>query len=77
MTRWRAAVGDEAAGERHAVHRRGHGMLAHAVMDVVAGEAAFADGHVVLGTRAVGARKIRRTADQLRQHRHQVIERQL
>ena len=32
-----AAVGDDAAVQRHAVHRRGHAVLAHAVMDVAAG----------------------------------------
>ena len=34
----RAAIGDEPAVQRDAVHRRRHGMLAHAVMDVAAGE---------------------------------------
>ena len=40
----RAAVGHEAAVQRQAVHGRGHGVLAHAVVDVVAGEVAGADG---------------------------------
>ena len=34
----RAAIGNEAAVQRDAVHRRRHGVLAHAVMDVAAGE---------------------------------------
>ena len=34
----RAAIGDHPAVQRHAVHGRGHAVLAHAVVDVVAGE---------------------------------------
>ena len=33
----RAAVGNQAAVQRHAVHDRGHAELAHAVVEVVAG----------------------------------------
>ena len=33
-----AAIGHDAAMQGEAVHRRGHAVLAHAVMDVVAGE---------------------------------------
>ena len=47
----RAAVGDDAAVQRQAVHGRGHGMLAHAVVDVVAGEVALADDGLVLDER--------------------------
>ena len=73
----RAAVGNEQAVECQAVHRRGHAMLAHAVVDVVAGEISRRDRRVVLRLRAVRAREIRRAADQLGQRRHERFERHL
>ena len=70
----RAAVGHDAAVQRHAVHGRRHGVLAHAVVDVVAAEVAGRDGGVVLGARAVGAGEIGRAADQAGQRRDELLQ---
>ena len=45
----RAAVRDETAVQRHAVHGGGHAVLAHAVVDVAAGEALPRDHRLRLG----------------------------
>ena len=74
----RAAVRDEAAVKGEAVHRGGHAVLADAVVDVVAGEVAALDGLlVVFGLGAVGAGEVGGAADQLRQRRKKLFERQL
>src|SRR5712691_10786093 len=71
-----AAVGDDAAVQREAVHDRAHAELANAVIDVIA--APFApDG---LGTRPQGEvrpRKIGGSTDEFGQHRRETFERVL
>ena len=46
------------AMKREAIHRGGHGVLAHTVMDVIAGKVARLDYGVLLGQRADGACEI-------------------
>ena len=65
----RAAVGTEAAVQRHAVHDRGHAELAHAVVDVVAGGIVGRDGLRVLAEGVVRAGEVRRAAEQFGQRR--------
>ncbi len=59
-----AAIGDESAMQREAIHRGGHAVLADAVVDVVAGERATRDRSLRLGVREVRMRQVRRAADQ-------------
>ena len=68
------AIGDEAAMERDAVHRRGHAMLAHAIIDIAAGIIGRAHRRHVLGLGIVRAGEIGRAADELGQHRHQPLQ---
>ena len=60
--------------QRHAVHGRGHAVLAHAVMHVVAGEVAGLDDGVQLGERAVRAGEIGGAADQPGNDRHELLQ---
>ena len=69
-----AAVGHDAAVQRQAVHGRRHGVLAHAVVNVVAGEASGRNGDVMLGARAVRAGEVRRAADQAGQHGNELLQ---
>ena len=70
----RAAVGDHAAVQGHAVHGRGHGVLAHSEMDVAA--ARRLRGHRLqrggLGVDRAG--QVGRAADQLRHRRRERLE---
>ena len=58
-----AAIGNEAAMQREAVHRGRHAVLADAVMDVVAGERVARDRRLRLGMRQVRMRQVGRAAD--------------
>ena len=76
-----AAVRDEAAVQREAVHDRRHAELAHAVVDVVA-RPSVARGdrrsnHAVFQFGEVRAGQVGRAADQLRQRRRERLERVL
>ena len=57
-----AAIGDQPAMQRHAVHRRRHAVLADAVMDIASGEMARRDGLQPLGQRVVGGGQVGRSA---------------
>ena len=71
-----AAVGDEAAVQRHAVERCRHAEFAHAPGQVVA--RTVAPGHgAALEVGEVGAREVGRAAEQLGQQRRQRIQRVL
>ena len=59
-----AAIGDQAAMQRDAVHGRGHAVLAHAVMDVGAVVFAGPDLDLVLGLRVVRGRQVGRASQQ-------------
>ena len=72
----RPGVGDDAAMQRHAVHRRRHGVLAHAVMDEAAGIIGRAHRRHALGAGIVGAGEVGRAADHLRQRRRKTVERE-
>ena len=61
------AEGDDAAVERHAVHHRAHGVLAHAEIEVAAAVVAGGNGDERVGLGAVGAREVRRATDEARQ----------
>ena len=60
----RAAIRDQAAVQRDAVHRRGHAVLAHAVMHVGAVVFAGLDLDHALGLGVVRGRQIGRTSQQ-------------
>ena len=60
----RAAVRNETAIERHAVHGRGHAVLADAVVEVAPREVALHDRLLALGLRVVRAGEVGRAADQ-------------
>ena len=62
-----AAEGNDAAVQRHAVHHRAHGVLAHAVIEVAAAVLAGHDRREFVGLRAVGAGEVGRAADEARQ----------
>ena len=70
-----AAIGDDAAVQRHAVHRGSHTKFANAVMDIAASVISRREQRLALGLGVVGAGQIRRTAQQFRQCRHQCVER--
>ena len=70
----RAAVRNDAAMQRQAVHRRGHAVLADAVMDIGAREVARLDDRVQLGERAVRACQIGRAADQTGDDGQQLLD---
>ena len=59
----RAAVGDEPAVQRQAVHRRRHAVFANAVVHVATGERIRADRRHALGDREIGMGEIGRAAD--------------
>jgi hypothetical protein len=61
-----AAIGDETAMQRNAVHCGGHAVLADAVMHVAAGEIGRSDRLHLAGLGVVGGRQVGRTADRLR-----------
>ncbi len=73
----RAAIGDEPAVERHAVHRRRHAVLAHAPADVAPGEVGRRDVLHVLRLGVVRPGQVGRTADRLRHRRVDHVERHL
>ena len=62
-----AAIGDHAAVQRHAVHRRGHAELADAVIDVAAGIIRRGQRLDVLGFGVVRAGEVGRAADRRRE----------
>ena len=62
-----AAEGDDPAVERHAVHHRAHGVLAHPVIEVAAAVVAGRDRRELVALGAVGAREVGRAADEGRQ----------
>ena len=66
----RAAIGDQPAMQRDAVHRRRHAVLAHAVMHIGAVVFAGPDLDPALGLGVVRRRQIGRTAQQLRDGRN-------
>ena len=70
----RASVGDQTAMQRKAVHRRGHAMLAHAVVDI--GTCVFAGCDLDLPSRlgVVRGRKVRRAAQQFGNGGEKVVE---
>ena len=70
-----AGIGDDAAVQRHAVHRRGHAVFAHAVVDVAAGVVGRVEGGHVLGDGVVRAGEVGRAADHLRHRRDQRLQR--
>ena len=61
-----AGIGDHPAVQRHAVHRRRHAVLAHAVVDVAAGVVGRVEGLHALDEGVVGAGEVGRAADHLR-----------
>ena len=61
----RAAIGAQAAVERHAVHGRRHAVLADAVMDVAAASVLGAEHLHAARAGVVGAREVRRAAHRL------------
>ena len=73
----RAAIGNYAAVQRHAVHYRAHRMFANAVHDVVAVIVAADNGFHSLHESQVGSGQIRRTADNLRNMRHNRLQTEL
>ena len=76
----RAAVRNEAAVQREAVHDRGHAELAHAVVDVVAAPLVAARDASLRSPcqcREVRAGQVGRAAEQFRQRRRERLERDL
>ena len=69
-----AAVGDQAAMQGDAVHRRRHAVLPHAVMHVGAVVLARPDLDLALGLRVVRRRQVGRAAQHLRDGVEQVVE---
>ena len=69
-------IGNDAAVQRHAVHRRGHAVLAHAVVDEAAGIIVGRHRLHRLGARVVRAGEVGRAADHLRHRRDQAFERE-
>ena len=69
-----AAVGNEAAMQRQTVHRRGHAVLAHAVVQVTPREILRGDRLRDLGLGPIGPAQIGRAADQGRQSRGETLE---
>ena len=59
-----AAIGDESAMQREAIHRGGHAVLANSVVDVAAGERTTRHRSLRFGMREVRMRQVRRAADQ-------------
>src|SRR4029078_1116630 len=70
----RAAVRNERTRESETVHRGRHAVRAYAVVHVVACEITRRDRRVMLRLRSVRTRQIRRSADELRKHRNQLLE---
>jgi hypothetical protein len=70
----RAAIEDQPAMHGNAVHRGRHAMLAHAIMDVAAGEVAGADLLQILGLGIVRRGQIGRAADQFGQDLGQSVQ---
>jgi hypothetical protein len=60
--------------QRHAVHDRAHGMLAHAEMEVAAARLSGAKTALPLMLREVGAGEVGRAADQLRHRRRDGVQ---
>ena len=58
-----AAIGNDAAMQGHAVHRRGHAMLADAVAHIASGEIARRDVLEILGAGVVRGRQVGAAAD--------------
>ena len=72
----RAAVGNEAAMQAHAVHDRGHAELAYAVAKVIA-RSITARVHAAFEVREVRCREIGGAAEHFRQPRREQIEHEL
>ena len=73
----RAGIGNDAAVQRHTVHRRCHAVLAHAVVDEAPRIVRSREHRHALRLGVVGASQVGRAADHLR-HRHgQRFERSL
>ena len=64
-----AAIGDHAAVQRHAVHRRGHPELANPVIEIAAGIILFRQRLLILCFGIVRTREVGRAADRLGQER--------
>ena len=60
--------------KRQAIHRGGHAMLAHAIMDIAAAIMFGGDERLGLGLGVVGGREVGRAADQLGDYRRQRVE---
>ncbi len=72
-----AAVGDHPAVQRHAVHRRRHGVLADPVVDVAAAPVVAPEHALGLDLGVVRSRQVGRTAEQFRQRRGDRLQRAL
>ena len=70
----RAGVWDDAAVQRHSVHRRGHAVFAHAVMDEGPGIVRRFENLHPFSAGVVRASEIGRAAEHFRQRRGQHIE---
>ena len=72
-----AAIGDDAAMQRHAIHGRRHAMFAHAPMHEATAEIAGRNRRHALHIGVVGPREVRRTANHFQHGWHQGFQRLL
>ena len=72
-----AAIGDETAMERDAVHGRGHAEFADAIVDVAAAKAIRLDRRGALGVGQVGMGQVGRAAEQVRRSGNQRVDGEL
>ena len=66
-----AAIGNDAAMQRHAIHGRRHAMFAHAPMHETPAEIAGSNRRHALHIGIIGPREVRRTADHFQHGWHQ------
>ncbi len=69
-----AAIRHDPAVQREPIHGRRHAVLAHAVMDVVAGEVAGLDDAMLFGQGANGAGEVGGAADETRDERQELLQ---